>query len=162
MQKTRYSQGFSLVEIMVVLVIIAVLCTIALPNPTASLARGQVSESIALIDDFKTLAVAHYKLAGEFPLDNKKLGIPKTELLVGNFVTGIEVEKGAFHIYFGNKASPAIKDKILSIRPVVVKGSAESPTSWVCGYSAVPDSMEAKGENKTSVEKKFLPANCRI
>lgn len=162
MQKTSYSQGFSLVEIMVVLVIIAVLCTLALPNPSAALARSQVGESLALIDDFKILAVAHYKLAGEFPSDNKKLGIPKAELLVGNFVTRIDLEKGAFHIYFGNKAGPAIKDKILSIRPVVVKGSPESPTSWVCGYSAVPENMEAVGENKTSIETKFLPTNCRI
>ena len=121
MQNKRCVQGFTLVEMLVVLAIIAVLFTLALPSPGSSLTRTQVTEALTLIEDFKALAVEHYKLTGEFPVDNKKLGIPKAELLVGNYVTKIEVEKGAFHIYFGNKANAPIKDKVLSVRPVVVK-----------------------------------------
>lgn len=162
MQHKRYSQGFTLVEMMVVLAIIAILFTIALPGPNSSLTRAQVIESLALIDDFKKLSEEVYKLTGEFPTDNIKLGIPKAELLVGNFVTKIEVEQGAFQIHFGNKANEPLKDKILTVRPVVVKDSAESPPSWVCGYSKVPDAMRAIGDNKTSIEIKYLPVTCRI
>jgi len=158
----KYLRGFTLIEMMVVLTIIGILCFMALPSPEAGLTRKQVIESLELIEDFKKLEAAEYKSLSALPSDNKDLGIPKAELLIGNYVTKIEVEQGVFNIYFGNKANLPIKDKILSIRPIVVKGSPVSPMSWICGYSAVPDGMQAIGDNKTSVEKKYLPMACRI
>ena len=161
MSKIGHSQGFTLIEILVVLAIIAILSMLALPAPEATLTRKQVAESLELIEDFKKLALVNYKLTAEFPVDNKALGIPKPELLLGNYVTKIELEAGAFHLYFGNKATGFIKDKILTVRPVVVKGSPQSPASWICGNSEVPNAMTGVGDNKTSIEDRYLPIACR-
>jgi type IV pilus assembly protein PilA len=154
--------GFTLIELLVVLAIIAILATIALPATEPTVARKQVLESLELIDDYKKIVVVYYKATAGFPKDNAEALIPKAELLIGNYVDKIELQQGAFHLYFGNKAHPAIKNKILTLRPVVVKGSPESPMSWLCGYSAVPKGMLAAAEDKTSVDVKYLPFACRI
>jgi type IV pilus assembly protein PilA len=44
----------------------------------------------------------------------------------------------------------------------VVKDSPESPISWICGNSVAPEGMQAVGENKTNIQVKDLPLNCRI
>ncbi|MES2826164.1 MAG: prepilin-type N-terminal cleavage/methylation domain-containing protein [Pseudomonadota bacterium] len=158
----KNDRGFTLIEMLVVLAIIAILSVMALPSAEPTVARKQVLESLDLIEDYKKGVVVYFKASLNFPQDNLEAGIPKPEFLIGNFVNKIELQQGAFHIYFGSKAHPAIKDKILTVRPVVVKGSPESPMSWICGYSAVPEGMLAASANKTTVEFKYLPLSCRI
>lgn len=154
--------GFTLIEMMVVVAIIAILALMAIPKADPTIARRQVLESVELIEDYKKLVTYYHKEAQLFLKDNKAAGIPEPEKLLGNYVERIELENGAFHIYFGNKAHPSIKTKILSIQPIVVKDSPLSPISWLCGNGAVPPGMQAVGENRTNVELKDLPVSCRI
>jgi type IV pilus assembly protein PilA len=162
MPALKNDRGFTLMEMLVVLAIIAILSLFALPSAEPTVARKQVLESLDLIEDYKKGVVVYFKATLNFPLDNLQAGIPKPEFLIGNFVNKIELQQGAFHIYFGSKAHPGIMDKILTVRPVVVKGSPESPMSWICGYSAVPEGMLAASANKTTIEFKYLPVSCRI
>lgn len=161
MQITKANHGFTLIEMLVVLAIIAILSVMMLPSPESGLTRRQVAESIGLIESYQNLVVTQYGMIEQFPPDNESLGIPKPELLIGNYVTKIELQQGAFHIYFGNKSNLTIQDKVLSLRPIVVSGSPSSPMSWVCGNSTIPEGMKAVGENKTSIEPKYLPLSCR-
>ena len=156
------ARGFTLIEMMIVLAIIAIIIFMAMPSPDPTVARRQVVESLELIEDYKELVEFYHKSTHQFLKDNKTAGIPPADKLLGNYVTSIHLEKGAFHLHFGNKAHVAIKDKIISVRPIVVKGSPQSPISWVCGNSAAPEGMVAVGDNKTNLELKDLPLNCRI
>jgi type IV pilus assembly protein PilA len=153
--------GFTLMEMMVVLAIICILALFALPIPQDNMSRKQITESIELIEKYKKQISLFYEANLKFPSDNEEADIPKPNHLIGNFVTHIELKNGAFHLYLGNKVHPNLKNKILSIRPILVKDSDTSPISWVCGYSAVPEGMLAAGENLTNVESKFLPLGCR-
>lgn len=154
--------GFTLIEMMVVVAIIAVLALLALPSPDPAIARKQVTESMELIEDYKKLVAFYHQSAQVFLKDNKEAGIPAPDKLLGNYVDRIDLINGAFHIHFGNKAHPEIKNKTLTIQPVAVKGSPQSPISWICGKAAVPNGMEAAGENRTDLELKNLPLHCRI
>ena len=159
MKKTR---GFTLIEIMVVVAIIAILALMALPSPDPAIARKQVVESMELIEDYKKLVAFYNKSTQVFLKDNKEAGIPAADKLLGNYVDRIDLKDGAFHIHFGTKAHPNIKGKTLSVQPIMVQGSPESPISWICGKAAVPTNMKAVGENRTDLELKDLPLNCRI
>lgn len=155
-------RGFTLIEIMVVVAIIAILALMALPSPDPAIARKQVVESMELIEDYKKLVAFYNKSTQVFLKDNKEAGIPAADKLLGNYVDRIDLKDGAFHIHFGNKAHPNIKGKTLSVQPIMVQGSPESPISWICGKAAVPTNMKAVGENRTDLELKDLPLNCRI
>ncbi len=161
MQTLHNNRGFTLIEMLVVVAIIAILSLIALPSAEPTVARKQVLESLDLIEDYKKAVALYFKATLNFPKDNVEAGIPKPEFLIGNYVNRIELQQGAFHIHFGSKAHPALKDKILTVRPIVVKGSPESPMSWICGYSAVPEGMLAASVDKTTADPKFLPSSCR-
>lgn len=162
MQHVRYGRGFTLIEMMVVLAIIAIVAMFAIPTVESPVVRKQVLESLELIEDYKKAQVVVYKMGLDFSKDNAAAGIPKPELILGNYISSVELQDGAFHLYFGKKANSVLQGKILTVHPIVVIGSAESPASWICGYSSVPEGMAAKGENKTTVELKHLPIFCRI
>jgi type IV pilus assembly protein PilA len=153
--------GFTLMEMMVVLAIIAVLALFAFPIPQDNISRKQVAESVELVDRYKKQIALYYETNLEFPENNEAAEIPPANKLIGNYVTRIELKNGAFHLYLGNKSHPNLKNKILSIRPIVVKDSETSPISWICGYSGVPDGMQAVGENLTNVDVKSLPLGCK-
>jgi type IV pilus assembly protein PilA len=154
-------QGFTLIEMLVVLGIIAILSMLALPTFEPTVPRRQVVESIELAEDFKKVVRAYYQLSRSFPKDNAAAAIPNAENLLGNYVDRIDLNQGAFHLHFGMKAHASIKGKTLTIRPILVRDSPDSPISWLCGHSAIPTGMYSSADNRTSVEPKFLPFECR-
>jgi len=154
-------KAFTLIELMVVVAIIGILAAVSLPAYQDYTTRAKVAEAIALVAELKPRVAEYYRDKGRFPLNNKQAGVPDAKLILGNHVSGVVIENGALHISMGNKVAAHIDGKILSLRPIVVLGSPESPMSWVCGDDSVPSGMEAIGENKTSLKAVHLPSACR-
>ncbi|MEM7611209.1 MAG: pilin [Pseudomonadota bacterium] len=155
------SHGFTLIELMIVVAIIGILASIAMPAYQDYTIRAQVVEAFSLTGELKESVREYYKDRGEFPADNETAGVPEPEHLLGMYVSGIEVSKGGAHVTFGHQVNSAISGKVLSIRPVAVTDSPMSPISWACGYRSIPDGMQAVGENLTTVEPRYLPSSCR-
>jgi len=153
--------GFTLMEMMVVVAIICILALIAAPSYLDQIVRKQIVDAVPLADIAKTPIAAAWATAQSFPHDNAGAGLPPADKIVNNFISSLSVQDGAIHIAFGNNANALIKGKILSIRAAVVVDAPIVPVAWVCGNAAGPGKMTIKGENKTNIPAAYLPLNCR-
>lgn len=153
--------GFTLIEMMVVLAIIAILALVALPNGQDKFIRSQIGEALPLADIAKAPIAAHWAAAHALLPDNASAGLPASDKVVNNFIRALTIQDGAIHITFGNRANGLIKDKTLTLRPAVIDDAPVVPVTWVCGNATAPDKMSIKGENKTDIPPQFLPLQCR-
>ena len=157
----RANKGFTLIELMIVVAIMGIFATMALPQYGMQYSRGKMDEAISLGDIAKKSIQAYYLEHVSFPKDNSSANLPEPNKLIGNYVESVEISKGAIHMQVGNKLGGVLSGKLISLRPVVVSGSPESPISWICGYDSPVEGMQVIGENKTNIPKEFLPARCR-
>lgn len=155
-------RGFTLTEVLVALAIIAILAVIAVPSMHDRIVRGQVVEAAKLVDEVVKKPVALYwGVNSEMPADNEAAGVPVADKIVSNFVSSVTVEDGAVHIVFGNDANGTIKGHTLTLRPAVVADTPAVPPAWVCASGKVPEKMTVQGRDRTDIESRHLPVNCR-
>ena len=157
----RRHDGFTLIELMVAVGIVAILALMAIPSYQHKLVRDQVLEALPLADLAKTPIVTAWTLTQTFPADNASAGLPAADRIVSNLVSALSVQGGAIHITFGNRANGLIDGKMLTLRPAVVEGAPIVPVAWICGYAPVPGRMTVKGENRTDIPSTYLPYRCR-
>jgi len=154
-------RGFTLMEMMVVVGIIAILALMMIPAYNDRFVREQIVEALPLADVAKGPLAASWLTTQTFPADNAAAGLPPAEKIVSNLVSSVSVEAGAIHIRFGNRANSAIKGKVLTLRAAVVQDAPIVPITWLCGVAAPPEKMTARGANRTDVAVGYLPARCR-
>jgi type IV pilus assembly protein PilA len=141
----RRQQGFTLIELMIVVAIIGILAAIAIPAYQDYTIRSQIAEGLQLVGGAKVSASEYFQDTGTFATDNSTAGLTAPDTIQGNYVTRVELGAGgAIQVTFGNDANAQIAGAVLSFTPTDNNGSI----SWVCnGDSALPN--------------KYLPAACR-
>ncbi len=158
----KSSQGFTLIELMIVIAIIGILSTIALPSYQDRVIRAQVQEAFNLAEFAQEGVEKYYKNIQELPVNNITTGLPAAEKIVGNYVTGLTISQGGvINISLGNRGNKNIDGKTISLRPAIVKDAPMVPIAWVVGYASVPNGMTVQSENKTDVLPRHLPMQCR-
>ena len=157
----KHSNGYTLMEMMVVLAIIVILLLMATPSYIDKSIRDQIDEGLPLADIAKAPVANEWASAKSFPADNAVAGLPAADKIVNNYISSVTVEEGAIHVTFGNRAMKLLKGRMLTLRPAVVEDAPVVPVTWVCGHSATPDNMTVKGNNKTNIPVKYLPFKCR-
>jgi len=153
--------GFTLIEMMVVLAVIAILALIAAPSFQDQIVRDQINSALPLADVAKNPVAAMWSIANALPADNAAAGLPPANKIVNNHISAVAVQDGAIHVTFGNRANGHILGQTLSLRPAVVEDAPVVPVAWVCGMAEAPAKMTVRGENKTNIPVNFLPFACR-
>ncbi|KJV30929.1 pilin [Luteibacter yeojuensis] len=139
-------KGFTLIELMIVVAIIAILAAIAIPQYQNYIIRTQVSEGMNLADGFKTAVAEYYTNKGIWPGDNKSAGLPNTAASTGGkYVSGVATTAGKITATYGNQANTKIANDTVALSAVDNGGSI----SWTC-----------KGTG-TNVPPAYLPTACR-
>lgn len=155
------SRGFSAVEMMVVVAIIAILAMMAIPSSLNRIVQEQVKTTVVWADAAKEPVAEIWKTTKVLPANNTQAGLPTADKMVSNYITSTIVSDGAIHMILGNKVHPKIAGNILTIRPAVIEESNLVPIAWVCGHAQAPTPMVIKGSNKTNIPEEFLPHSCR-
>lgn len=157
----RRSAGFTWIELMMVIAVIAILALMTIPALQDQALKRQVKEGLLLADVAKKGVQAYYTLSGEMPKNNEAAGVPDQYKIVGNMVKGVKVDDGAITLTFGNNASRALENKMVTLRPAVVPGEPMVPIAWVCAKVAAPGGMDVKGMDLTDIKMSWLPVECR-
>lgn len=66
-------QGFTLIELMIVVAIIGILAALSLSSYQTLTAKSQINEAIALLDGARTNTADLISIKGQFPLDKNEL-----------------------------------------------------------------------------------------
>ena len=156
--KTR---GFTLIELMIVVAIIGILASIAVPAYQGFIVRSQVTEGLTMSSALKAQITEQFQDRGVLPANLVALGInvpPSSK-----FVQSLTVRTGALDINFGNQANAAIAGAVLTLTPYA---TANNDVVWVCGArpapagtAAIPGAVDAT--TFAVIQYRYLPLNCR-
>jgi type IV pilus assembly protein PilA len=147
---------------MIVVAIIGVLASLALPNYQDRLIRTQVQEAMVFADFAREAVQTFHTKMHRMPVDNSEAGLPAPTLIVGNYVTQLEVDHGAINVQFGNRSNQSIAGKWLTLRPGAVAGALQVPISWLCGVAHPVAGLTYSGKDRTDLAPLVLPMDCRL
>jgi len=87
----KKQQGFTLIELMIVVAIIGILAAIAIPAYQDYTIRAQVSEGLSLSSGGKAAVAEFFQDSGVWPVNNLQAGLAPPANIIGKYVSAVTV-----------------------------------------------------------------------
>ena len=145
----RIHQGFTLIELMIVVAIIGILAAVAIPAYQDYIARAQVSEAISLLSSGKAAMTEHYTDHGYWPADaTEVMGSTSGKYTASIGIDGTPTSLGTLTLTATMQAS--------GINAAITNGTVSLKTTdggkiWTC----------SPGLSGSALAGKYLPSACR-
>lgn len=137
----RVQQGFTLIELMIVVAIIGILAAIAIPAYQDYTKRAHVSEGLSLAAGAKTAVSEFYSTNNAWPTGNASAGLANASDIKGNAVQSVAVNASQITVTYTGKVDATNNTLILA---AVASGGA---ITWSCTGGTVASNIR--------------PTNCR-
>jgi len=149
----KVQQGFTLIELMIVVAIIGILAAIAIPAYQDYIARAQVSEAMSLTSGLKTPMAEYYADQGAWPAAVSTV----SDIRNGKYVSYITINTGA-----GATSSSVILEAVMKNSGVSAQlqglsfavASDDGGSAWDCGEVG-------SAAGTTDIPANLLPGACK-
>ena len=139
-------QGFTLIELMIVVAIIGILAAVAIPSYQDYTARAQVSEAMTLTSGVKTPLAEWLADKGTIPVDIASLGATTS----GKYVASIALSGSATSpVLMATMAATGVNNNIQG--GVFGLLSTDGGVTWDC----------TAANGVTNIDSKYLPGACK-
>lgn len=142
----KKNRGFTLIELMIVIAIIAIVMAYALPAYRDYTVRAKVGEGLSMTGALKsTISEVWISTSVLTGVNNNTNGIGAASDYQGTNVDFIEVNDGVIKVTF--KLDPTLAGETLTLNPVVSgPGGSDGSLIWECS---------------SSIANRYLPLTCR-
>ena len=139
----KMQQGFTLIELMIVVAIIGILAALAIPAYQDYTIRAKVSEGINMAAAART-AVSEFRISqDDFPTSNAQAGLDESDEIASKYVASVAVgDEGVITITY-QELGIDDEDQTIVFTPTFENGTVQ----WDCTKGELPD--------------RYRPANCR-
>ena len=149
--KNIQNKGFTLIELMIVVAIIAILAAVALPAYQDYTKRARVSEALSLAGGSKVNVVEYYHSEATWPANNAQCGMEAPGNIKGKSVDSVTVStdntKGIVTVALNKRIAPGAT-LVLEVYDQSQPGQQATVYQWKCKRNA-------------ALKAKWVPTECR-